>query len=172
MPFKVIGSLNPHGGPLLKRYTANNSIVLTELDVVENTTEFLALGTSANPLVGNVMSIVTFDGLGVTDNGSGGAFSNTYTLASNNTTVAQIGARVDISKETLYSAELSATIGSTTGSDLPFYKMDLTDEDTLDETSALTGTSSLQYLTHGTDPANTAQAVVSLFESVIFGPLG
>lgn len=171
MAFKRIGSLNPHGGPLLRRYTLGNSITATEMDATEASSGFAILGTSANPLIGHVDSIVTLNGVGVEDNGSGSDFVGSYTTASDNQTVAQVGARVDVSKETLYSAEVSQAIGTTPGSNLNHYKMDLSDEDTLDETSAVTGTNSAQYATHGTDPADTTKAVVNLFESIIFGPL-
>lgn len=67
----------------------------------------------------------------------------------------------------MYSAEVSAAIGTTTGSNLLGYKMDLTDEDTLDESSAITATA--QYNTWGVDPGNSAQAVVNVYESLVFG---
>jgi hypothetical protein len=96
-----------------------------------------------------------------------GSFVNTFATASDNQTVAKVKAEMDISRHTMYSAETSAAIGTTTGSNLIGYRMDLTDEDTLDESTAATTTA--QYATWGVDPSNSANAVVTIYESQVFG---
>lgn len=69
---------------------------------------------------------------------------------------------------------------TTTGSDLAGYYMKLVDEDTLDESTAATarvvlseGTPNTvayaQYATHGADRNNTAQALVNICYSEVFG---
>ena len=68
---------------------------------------------------------------------------------------------------TLYTAELDADMASNTGSDLPGFRMDLADEDTLSESSVITGTA--QYNTWGADPADATQAIVNIYESQVFG---
>ena len=166
----MTGSLAPWGGPILRRITLVNSITVTEEDAIEASSGFAALGTAANSLLGHVRSTVTFDGVGLTDKGTAsGIYDGTFGTASDNQTVAQVSASTDISKHTLYSAELDATIGTTTGSDLLGYFMDLIDEDTLDETDA--STSAAQYFNHGVDPLDSTKALVNLFESMYFGPL-
>ncbi len=171
MAFKSSGSLNPHGGPVLRQMTLGNSITVTEEDALEAYSGFSVLGTSANGLLGHVTGIVTRTGVGMETTGVAGAATGTYVgtwlTASDNQTVAMVAAQVDISKESLYSAELDATIGTTTGSDLLGYFMDLADEDTLDETASST---TAQYHNWGPDPADSTKAFVNLHESLIFGP--
>lgn len=170
MAFSVIGSLVPYGGPVLRREIITNSVVTTVMDSVKWASGFVALGTTGASVLGHVTGIGTDKGVGLSSSGATGAelgsYLGTYTAASNNQTVAKVRAEIDVSQFTIYSAEVDATIGSTTGSNLPGYRMDLADEDTLDESTAATTTA--QYGTLGLDPANSAQAAVYIFESQIF----
>lgn len=169
MAFSPIGSLVPYGGPVLRSEILANSITVTIMDSVKFASGFVALGTAGASVLGHVNGI-SDKGVGVSSTGAAGAalgsFTNTFTTASNNQTVGLIRAEIDISQDTIYSAEVSATIGTTTGSNLAGYRMDLTDEDTLNEGSAATTTA--QYATLGVDPANTAQSACYIFESQIF----
>ena len=166
MSFKPSGSLAPWGGPLLRRIVATDSIVLTEDDMSKDTAGFLILGTATAGVLGGVTSIVTRFGVGVKDNGAGANFTNTYTFASTNESTEKAGAMVDVSQMTLYSASLDATIGTTTGSDLLGYYMDLADENQLDESAV---TTVAQFHNWGTDPADATRAFVNIFESSVFG---
>ena len=171
MAFQKIGSLDGHGAPVLRREIITNSVVTTVLDSVKFASGFVALGTAGAAVLGHVMQIGTNQGgVGVSSSGATGAeigsFLGTFTAASDNQTVAKVRAEIDVSQNTMYSGELSATIGTNTGSDLAGYRLDLTDEDTLDESSA--ATSAAQYATWGVDPRNSAQAVVSILESSVF----
>lgn len=171
MALTPIGTLNPHGGPVLRLQVITNSITVTENDSVKLTSGFVALGTTGALVFGHVTSIVTSQGVGLNSTGAAGAafgsFAGTYTTASNNQTVALVKAACNISKDSLYSAELNAAIGTTAGSNLAGYKMDLADEDTLAENSSATTT--CQYNTWGVDPYNTAQAIVNIYESQVYG---
>lgn len=168
--FTVIGSLESFGAPVLRREVITNSVVSTVGDSVKVASGFIALGTAGAAVFGHLAAHADAEQVGMTTTGATGAelgsYVGTFTAASNNQTVSQVTAVCDISKKTLYSAELDAAIGSTTGSNLPMYHLDLTDEDTLDESTA--ATSAAQYLTWGVDPSNSAQAVVSIFESQVF----
>ena len=170
MAFTSRGSLVPYGGPVLRRETLANSITVTVNDSVKFASGFGALGTAGASVLGHVNGIVTNKGVGLNTTGVAGAemgsFVGTFLTASDNQTVAFVRAEIDISQTTVYSAELSAAIGTTTGSNLPGYRMDLTDEDTLDESTAVTTTA--QYATLGVDGVNSAQASVYIFESQIF----
>lgn len=170
MAFSPIGSLVPYGGPVLRKDILANSITATVMDSVKYASGFVALGTAGASVLGHINGIVTQYGVGLNTSGAAGAgigsFMGAFTTASDNQTVAKVSAEVDVSQFTIYSAELSAAAGTTTGSNLPGYRMDLTDEDTLNEGSATTSTA--QYATLGLDPANTAQAAVYIFESQIF----
>jgi len=171
MAFKQIGSLNPHGAPVMRRAIITDSVVSVLQDSIKLASGFAALGTAGVAVFGHVISHERADGVGVETSGAAGSQSGsyigTYTASATNETVEKVVAVCDISKSTLYSAEVDAAIGTTTGSNLLGYNMDLTDEDTLDESSATTGTA--QYFGWGVDSNNTAQAVVNIHESVVFG---
>jgi hypothetical protein len=171
MAFKQIGSLTPHGAPVLRQAVITNSVVSTILDSLKVASGFAALGTAGDAVFGHLMSHVRDEGVGVETSGATGAESGsyvgTYTAASDNQTVGMAKAVCDISKFTLYSAEVDAAIGTTTGSDLLGYNMDLVDEDTLDESTATTGTA--QYHNWGVDANDSTKAVVNIKESSVFG---
>lgn len=168
--FTVIGTLESFGAPVLRREVITNSVVSTVGDSVKVASGFVALGTAGAAVFGHLSAHADAEQVGMTTTGVAGAelgsYVGTFTAAAANQTGAQITAVCDISKKTLYSAEVDATIGTTTGSNLSMYHMDLVDEDTLDESTA--ATSAAQYLTWGVDPNNSAQAVVSIFESQVF----
>jgi hypothetical protein len=171
MAFKKVGSLDSHGAPVLRSVTIANSITTTILDSVKIASGFLALGTTGALVFGHIMGQKDKDGVGLGSTGVAGAafgsYLGTYLSASNNQTVGFVKGECDISKTSLYSAEEDAAIGTTTGSNLIGYTQDLTDEDTLDESTAVTTTG--QYMGWGVDPENAAQAIVNIFESQVFG---
>ena len=171
MAITRIGTLSPHGAPVQLSRIVANTITITVNDSVKLASGFIALGTAGALVFGHVMGLGTLKGMGLNTTGVAGAevgsFVGTFASASDNQTVAKVSAMCDVSKHTLYSAEESAAIGTTTGSNLAGYTQDLSDEDTLNEASALTTTG--QYMGHGVDPSNSAQAVVNIFESQVFG---
>lgn len=173
MAFKAAGTFDPHGAPVLLARIFANSITVTELDSVKLASGFVALGTTGASVFGHVTGIRTDKGVGLDSTGVAGAemgtFVGTFATASDNQTVAKVRGNIDIAKLTVYSAELDAAIGTTTGSNLGGYYADIADEDTLDESTAATTTG--QYALHGVDPANSAQALATIFESSVFGPL-
>lgn len=165
------GSLDPHGAPVLRSQIMANSVTFTESDSLKLVSGFATLGTTGALVFGHAVSLGTKDVLGLGSTGVAGAafgsYVGTFLTASNNQTVSKFKATCDVSKHSLYSAEESQAIGTTTGSNLAGYTQDLSDEDTLLETSALTTTG--QYMGWGVDPVNTAQAVVNIYESQVFG---
>jgi hypothetical protein len=163
-----IGSLGRFGGPLLVDRIIGNSVVVAISDSVKTASGFAALGTAGARVLGHVESFIGADGLTPVKDGTllqnlGAA----YTAASNNQTVAMVRVRVDVDTASLYSAELDAAAGTTTGSDLAGKNFDLVDEDTLDESTVTESTA--QYYSHGLDRNNTAQVVVNILESEVFG---
>lgn len=171
MAFNQIGSLSPFGAPVIQRKVIANSLALGVGDSVKLASGFIAAGTAGALVYGHCLEFGTNKGMPVSSTGVAGAafgsYVGAYTTASDNQTVAMVRADVDISKLTLWSGEMSAAIGTTTGSNLSGYFLDLTDKDTLNEGSAATTT--CQYATDGVDPRNTAQAAVLIFESQIMG---
>lgn len=163
-----IGSLGRFGGPLLVDRILTNSITVAIGDSVKTASGFAALGTAGARVLGHVESLIGQDGL--TPKKDGTYLNNigeAYSVTSDNQTVAQVRARVDIDVASLYSAELDATIGTTSGSNLAGKNFDLVDEDTLDESTVAETTA--QYYSHGPDRNNTAQVVVNILESEVFG---
>lgn len=171
MAFKKVGSLTPHGAPVLRRQIIANTVTSVILDSVKLSSGFIALGTTGALVFGHIMSHSDKFQVGVSSTGAAGAvfgsYVGTFLTASDNQTVAKVTADCDVSKHTLYSAEEDAAIGTTTGSNLAGYSQDLADEDTLDESTAATTTG--QYMGWGVDPNNTAQAIVNIYESQVFG---
>lgn len=165
------GTLSTNAAPVLRSQIITNSVVVTEFDSVKLASGFIALGTTGALVFGHVVGVVTKEGVGLETSGATGAqtgsFAGTYTAASDNQTVAKVKVQCDISKYSLYSAEEDAAIGTTTGSNLAGYTQDLADEDTLDESTAAATTG--QYMGWGVDPLNTAQAIVNIYESQVFG---
>lgn len=171
MAFTQHGTLQSNGAPVLRKEIVANSVALVVEDSVKLASGFVALGTAGALVFGHVLGIATSKDVGPNTTGVAGAEMGSYvgafTMASDNQTVAKVVAECDISKFTLYSAETSAAIGTTTGSNLAGYRMDLSDEDTLDESTAATTTA--QYNTWGVDPDNSARAIVNIYESQVFG---
>jgi hypothetical protein len=170
MAFKQIGKLGEsHGGPILQSRVLANSITVTEMDSMKLVSGALTLGTTGALVFGHVIGIRTDAGVGLETSGVAGAqtgsFAGSYLTASDNFTVAKVRATCDISKNSLYSAEEDAAIGTTTGSNLAGYTQDLVDEDTLDESTAVQTTG--QYMGHGVDPSTPAQAIVNIYESQV-----
>lgn len=170
MAFTTNRSLDSHGAPVLRKGILTNSQTSTVLDSVKVASGFIASGTAGAAVFGHIVEIATAKDLGMQTTGAAGAaigsYVGTFTAASDNQTVAKVSAICDVSQTTLYSAELDDTIATTTGSNLLGYRLDLIDEDTLDEDSATT--SSAQYLNWGVDPNNSARIIVSILESSVF----
>ncbi len=101
---------------MLKEFLLADSTEFTVGDAVksDSTTGTLILAGAGGAFLGPIVSFKTADGSPLTDNGAGGDFTNTYTTPASNTVVAV----VDVSTESLYSIDLDAAAGTTTGSDV------------------------------------------------------
>lgn len=165
---RKVGSLGRFGGPVLVDRIVTNSVTVAISDSVKTASGFAALGTTGARVLGHVVGIIGQDGLSVLTDGT---FRNNpgdaHTVDSDNQTVDMTKVVVDIDTSSLYTAEVDATIGTTTGSDLAGYTMDLVDEDTLDESTAAETTG--QYYSHGVDVNTPANALVNILESEVFG---
>ena len=176
-----IGSLNSTVGPILVDRVLTNSLAVAVGYAVQTTSGFLAVGTAGARVLGHVVSFIGADSLTPVKDGTYlGNPGEVFTAESDNQTVDEVRAQVDVSVTSLYSAELDATAGTTTGSDLAGYYVDLADKDTLDEStvteSRLTLTEGApntvaiaQYYSHGLDRNDTTQVVVNIVNSEVFG---
>jgi len=170
MSFRKYASTDPHGAPILRKSIITNSVVTTVMDSVSLASGLMALGTTGTTVFGHVVSIHTKEGLSPITSGATGAaigsYTGTFTATSDNTTVAKVYALCDVSQSSMYSALLDATIGTTTGSDLGGYRLDLADEETLDESGA--SAVAAQYSIVEVDRNDSTRPVVNIFESQVF----
>ncbi len=160
MAFRYKKSLNPNSGPVLVSIPVTTTITIAvgdAVDVSATGTGYLGLATAGNAVLGHVHALVQPNGLPLTA-ATGAVDRLSYTTTSSG----EIFAMVDVSKDSLYSAEMSAALG-TTGAAPYFENYDLTDEDTIDESSATYNTA--QYKAWGVDPDNSARLIVSIKES-------
>lgn len=176
-------------GRMLRKYVLDASLDFSVGDIVTGGTgaatgevpvDFNEVinATTGKKIVGIIEAIITAKGVAPANNGCGGAFVETFRTAANNETGAQVCAIVDISPFSVYSADLGDTIGTTTGSNRAFYYLDLGTGDTnnqqLNEASAeaLGTVGGGQFITHGVDPEDTNNVLVSISKSFLNGDTG
>jgi len=161
--FKKNGVAN--SGRILVEQTIADSKTITVGDAVRLASGKVDLAGTGAAVYGIVAGLRKADGSPLTDNGAGGNFNDTYTTGTSNTVVAV----VDISTDSVYSVTADATLGTTTGSNLAGYNMDIVAaSDQLDESTAVTTTA--QFFSHGVDsdgeaPSNSV--LVSIQESQV-----
>ena len=167
--FTKVGTLTPFGAPVLRSAVITNSTTLTIADMVSVASGIVidASGTTYS-IFGNLASIETFKGVGLPTTGLAGAtmgsFVNSYATASDNQTNAQVSAIVDIAKTSLYTNATSGVLGTTTGSNLLGYYMNLVAGSavTVDETSATTTVGTTQFVNWGLNPGSSTLILVNL----------
>ena len=99
-------------------------------------------------------------------NGTYTASTQTYAAASDNVTVDKIKCVIQIDPFGVYSGPADATIGTTTGSDLPGYYSDIIgNSDQVDENTALTTVGQLFHF--GPDPDDSTQMLYVINENHI-----
>lgn len=164
----MAGSVLRHGKPELREFLINGSAVVTVGDFakVSGTAgeDSIAPAAAGDRLAGVIVDIHTADGRTPSSNGAGGAFVDTYTAASDNETVAKVKVLVNVSTDCIYSGEASATPGTTTGSNKAGYTLDISDEDTIDESTAH-ASNSQQLIGFGVDPLDSARILFKINES-------
>lgn len=156
---------NPNGGRVLMEYTLADSGTYTIGDALALASGALNLVGAGAPVAGILVDIKKADGSPVNDDGAGSDFTDTYTTYASNTIVGVI----DIDLDSIYSVTADATLGTTTGSNLAGYNLDVVAaSNQLDESTALTTTG--QFFSYGVDPDGTAASnsvLVSIQESQI-----
>lgn len=169
MAFKYAGSL--HGGArVMRKGIISNSAVITVGDAVGRDADGFIQLVGAGALVEGIVVAITrsdVDDAAPANNGAGGAFTDTYTAAADNETVAKVSVLVDVAKSSKYAVTLDATAGTTTGSDLNggyFFDV-VAASDTLDESTA--STTSAQFALLGQDAEVTDGVFVNIYESLL-----
>jgi hypothetical protein len=150
---KFVKSLNANQGRVLVPFTITDASVISVGEAVKLSSGKLVTWGTGGAGLGVVESIKNANGSAVTDNGAGADYHGTYTAPTSNT----VQAWVDISKTSVYSAVQDATLGTTTGSGLAGYNVDLlSTSDGLDESSTVSTTASFFIL--GVDDSAEAAA--------------
>lgn len=100
---------------------------------------------------------------------SGSEFSGSVTVASDNETVDLIAAVVDISPYTVYSADVTGTMNTTSSSNKIGGWVNMADEENVDETTfSRTINDTRTLYAHGVDPDDTSRMLVSIRESEVW----
>lgn len=133
-----------------------NSVVLVRGDAVKSATGVITNSSvTTAAIAGIVESVVDANGIPVTpDSGT----LDTWTVASDNQTVAKKYAIIDESPFTIYSFKIDAAPGTTTGSNLRNYYCDFTDSSQLSESGVATTAKVIRLL--GVDPDATTTRVL------------
>jgi len=137
----------------------------------------LTLGTAAQPLLGVIVSFADSNGkpLPAANLAAGTASGNNITTVTTDGTNSDgYYAFVDVSKDTIYSAEIEGTLGTTNDSDLPGVRLDInsagTDYDELLETTATrTIGTPANFYSLGEDPNDSTRLLVTLAMSELYG---
>lgn len=144
-------------------FVLGDSATFTIGDAVKLSAGVLVLSQGNASVAGIIAGFRTAAGEPLTVNGASADFTNTYTTPTSNTVIAKI----DISKDSIYSVTADATLATTTGSGLAGYTMDVVAaSDQLDESTSLTTTG--QFVSLGVDPDPQAadnSVLVKIFES-------
>lgn len=162
MAFKFKKSLSGNSAPVLVRVIIDNSDVIQLGDAVKvynaGNAEVAATG---NPLAGFVHAVVDKNGLQpAPDSGT----TDTWTVEADNETDKELAVLIDLSLDSIYSGDVDGTIGTTGTSNKMGCSLDLTDENSIAETSA-TRIISAQLYGWGTDPDDSGNLLVSIKES-------
>jgi len=168
--FKYKGdSQNANSGQVLAKVLLADSTAFTIGDAlkVDGTNGVAILWGLGGAGLGILVGFEKADGSPVTDNGASGAYTNTYTTPASNT----VYGVVDTSLTSLWSVELDAVAGTTTGSDKYGVNIDcLSGSDQLDESSVLAAGTTASFFSHGEDPdpkAPSNSVIVSIQESQV-----
>lgn len=145
--------------PIAKSYIGYNSVAFKIGDFVSlDTNGFVVLATATNPILGSVVGVKTSAGAPV-DFDSGSA--DTWTMSSDNSTVAKKEILVNVDPTACYAVDFSAAIDTTSGSAVGA-RYDITDKDTINEASATAGSAQVTLVA---TTSSTTRGIVKIFES-------
>jgi len=172
MSFSYAKTLRGNSAPVLKTVIIDNDDDIAIGDMVKvfnaGNAEKLSAGVA---IFGVVHSVVDKYGNSLTPQlttkatqGSATIASGVVTVASDNETVDKISVQVDVSQESIYSGDVTGTIGTTNSSEKVGAAFNVDSESTIDETSSVRN-GQAQLYGWGTDPADSTRLLVSILES-------
>jgi hypothetical protein len=178
MSFDYRGSKNGGSGRNLELCLIGNSKTIAVGELVRSysdNTGALFNPAAAVPVLGVVHAICDAKGLPIvkTNPGAGTAFTsdtNSVTTGSDNTTTLLYWALVDTSKDSLYSAQVNGTLGTTVGSTMRGCRLDVDSANTnygrlLESTATRTNTAKANMYSHGLDPQDSTRLIVNIAQS-------
>ena len=177
--FKYKRGLRSNSSPVLVEVIIDNDDAISVGDMVKCYNAGNAeAATAAVPIFGVVHAIVDKYGIGIKpekatmatvgDATVATGLDGAVTVADDNETVDLIKAVVDISRESIYSGDVTGTIGTTNSSEKLGASINLADKENIDETTA-TRSGQAQLYGWGTDPDDTGNLLVSIMESERYG---
>jgi hypothetical protein len=172
MAFNYVGSINGAQRNLV-HVCLYDSETYTVGDCVKTYVNgYAQLPAAATPFLGVIHAIVDKNQLPIVvgSNVAGTAASpatTSVTTAANNTTTKTYWALVDSSVNSLYSAEVSGTLGTTVSSTLRGCRVDIDSATTdygrlLETTATRTIGTPANFYSHGLDPNNSSRLIVSI----------
>ncbi len=172
MAFSYKKSLRGNSTPVLQTVIIDNSDDIEVGDMVKCYNAGNAeKATAGVPIFGVVHAIVDKYGNAIEPEkqskavmGSATEASGVVTVASDNETVDKISVVVDTSVDSIYSGTVDGTIGTTNSSEKLGAYMNLTDENSIAENSAVRN-GQAQLYGWGTDPDDSTKLLVSIVES-------
>jgi len=173
MALRYVGSRHGASRNLTEPIVLDDSITVAVGDAVKvYVAGFATNAAAAVPLKGIVHAIVDSHGLPPVKgaNVAGTAISpdtSTVTTAADNTTTGLYSVIIDTSVHSLYSAEVSGTIGTTGTSNLVGCKVDIDSANTdygrvLESTATRTIGTPANFYSHGVDEADSTRLIVSI----------
>jgi hypothetical protein len=150
-----------------------NSITVSVGDAIETYTNgYATVGGAAVPIKGIVHAITDKNGLpikkgSVTAGTAQTPATTTVTTAADNTTALTYYVKVDTSRDSIYSAEVNGTIGTTVDSELIGTKIDIDSANTdygrvLETTATRTVGTPANFYSFGTDPDDSTRLLVAI----------
>lgn len=183
--FQFKGNLAGRPTGIQKAFLIEDSGTITVGDAVRGSYDagaangMIELAAAGNPILGVVVGIVDRNGISLDNSklsktGTWTSSTKTYVAASDNTTVDQVKALVDIDPLSIWSAQPDAAIGTTTSSGSSDQLGSFTDivaaSDQPDENNAGNAFNvKAQLFIWGTDPENTARGLYSIAEHQVWG---
>jgi hypothetical protein len=157
-------------GRKLEKILLGSSLAFAVGDVVETMTTGVALrGEAGKPVLGVIASICDADGLPIKSTNpvagtASGTDTRSVTTGAANTTYY---AMVDVSKDSIYSADCNGTVGTTVDSELRGIRIDIDSAGSsfgqvLETTATRTEGTEANFYGHGQDPDDSGNILVSI----------
>ena len=175
MSFNYVGSKNGGSNRNLVAVTVGNSKTVAVGEVIASYIAGSAdNGAAALPILGVVHAIIRGDAGDLpevkaehTAGSTNTSDLQTVTTAADNTTTLKYSVFVDVSEDSLYSAKVSGTLGTTVSSTLRGCKVDVDSANTnydqlLESTATRTIGTPANFYSHGTDKEDSTRLIVSI----------